>query len=150
MITIHDGKEVEFSEGEVKKEGMEWASGCSKCKHGIISAPPLTNACTIHMERLIQHIDGAVVYCNCRAGDCADRLMQRRWANYLIDARTDADQAEYAKNDTHLEIEIFRAKIVQDRLAAARKNTPMSADVEEEDEFPAPPPMHYETIEVTA
>lgn len=45
-----------------------WARGCDKCSFGVQSAPPLTRVGPLYLERIAQHLDKSITYCDCKAG----------------------------------------------------------------------------------
>lgn len=52
----------------IMDNGPAWAKGCPSCTHGIVRAPELTGATALYLERLVQAVDGDVVFCTCQAG----------------------------------------------------------------------------------
>ena len=53
---------------DISNNGPSWAKGCTSCQFGIVAAPDLTHAASLYMERLVQAIDGDIVFCTCQAG----------------------------------------------------------------------------------
>jgi hypothetical protein len=122
----------------MRNAGVDWSAGCGKCRCGYLSAPELTRAADLWVERLVQHIDGEITYCDCRAGQAAQKHCGNRWEALLREARTDANMSAYSEKYSHPEIEIARDAIHKARrLALVPKPEP-------EEEFPSPPPMRFE------
>lgn len=132
-LAAADAIDLEGDTLVISKKGTEWALGCPECRFGIVNSPELTRACELYMERLVQHADGEITYCKCRAGEAAHKRSQQYWAMLLVDARTDADLVEAARRDTHPQIEIAR-----DRIHLARA----------EGEMPDAPPIHLDSAPV--
>lgn len=83
-----------------------WAAGCALCNYGIVSAPELTGAVELHMERLVQHIAGDITYCTCQAGTRYKVYLMNRRQKLIEEARKDARMEAQAKRLTHPDIEI--------------------------------------------
>lgn len=83
-----------------------WAAGCPQCKYGVVSAPELTGAVELHMERLVQHIAGDITYCTCQAGTRYKVYLLNRRQKLIEEARRDARMGDAAKRLTHPDIEI--------------------------------------------
>lgn len=86
----------------------DWARGCEKCKFGIASAPELTGAATLHLERLVQAIDGDVTFCTCKAGVRYQNYLRNRLLILRGEAKRDRRMASYAERGTHPDIEATR------------------------------------------
>lgn len=98
---------------EITDNGPEWAAGCGKCNLGIVSAPPLTRACDLWLERLCQAIAGDVHFCDCEAGiRFRVSLLNRRQA-LIEEARKDGRMQEQARRLTHPDIEIAQWRIAR-------------------------------------
>lgn len=111
---------------EISANGPLWARGCPSCKFGIVSAPDLTGACSLTLERLVQATDKQLVFCKCKAGECAYNNMRNLHQQLIEEARKDPRMQEQAHRLTHPDIEGARHKI---ELAYATM---------------PPPSMHYE------
>lgn len=53
---------------EITANGPDHAAGCPLCKFGIVSAPELSGAVPLYLERLVQAIDHNLTFCGCQAG----------------------------------------------------------------------------------
>lgn len=83
-----------------------WAAGCDKCKYGIVSAPELTGACELYMERLVQAIAQEITFCECEAGKRARQFLLNRRQKLIEEARRDPRMAAQAMRLSHPDIEI--------------------------------------------
>ena len=63
----------------IMDNGPEWASGCDKCKCGVLSAPDLTGAVPLYLERLVQAVDHDIDFCNCEAGQKYQVSLRNRY-----------------------------------------------------------------------
>jgi len=84
-----------------------WASGCPKCKGGIVSAPDV-RALPLYEARAVMGDAGMIVWCGCRAGLTYRRYAQRtfRSMNPLsAKAALDHINANLAAPSMHLEME---------------------------------------------
>lgn len=97
----------------------EWANGCDKCSGGIVSAPPLTGAAPLYMERIAQRLDGTLTFCDCRAGKAYYASLGNRRQRLIEEARKDQRMAHAAHNNTHPDIEAARRD-----MHAAYENAP--------------------------
>jgi hypothetical protein len=86
----------------------EWARGCPQCKYGIVSAPERTGACELHLERLVQAIDGDITFCECRAGKANRANLLNRYEFLKREAKRDPRMATFAERKTHPDIEAAR------------------------------------------
>lgn len=93
--------------------GNDWARGCAKCKFGIASAPPLTGACELNMERLCQAISKQLIFCDCQAGTRYRVFLLNRRQKLIEEARRDPRMQEQARRLTHPDIEVAQARIEQ-------------------------------------
>lgn len=89
-----------------KSDNNAWARGCPKCKYGIASAPELTGACELHLERLVQAIAKQLVFCDCQAGKLYRVYLLNRRQKLIEEARRDPRMHEYAQRLTHPDIEV--------------------------------------------
>jgi hypothetical protein len=87
----------------------DWARGCPKCKGGIASAPELTRACELYMERLVQALDKQIIFCECKAGT--------RYRAYLLNRRAIAIEEVRGHN-----LSPQKALDMHPDIAAARKS----------------------------
>lgn len=46
----------------------QWTYGCEHCEFGLIVAPALIGAVNVSEQRAVAHVDGLLLYCDCRAG----------------------------------------------------------------------------------
>lgn len=53
---------------EITDNGPEGAHGCPLCEFGIVTAPEITGAVPLYLERLVQAVDGDITFCGCQAG----------------------------------------------------------------------------------
>jgi hypothetical protein len=88
-----------------------WAQGCDKCECGIAFAPDLTGAAPLYMERIIQHLDGSIAYCDCRAGKAYRASLGNRYRKLIEEARKDRRMTDYALRTSHPDIEAARRAI---------------------------------------
>jgi hypothetical protein len=58
--------------------GPAWAQGCEHCEYGIVSAPDVRCA-PLYLARAILAHHGHVVFCDCRAGEAAQRQAAATW-----------------------------------------------------------------------
>ncbi len=93
---------------DITKIGPEWANGCAECNHGIVSAPELTGATTFYLERIVQAVDGDIVFCTCKAGTCYRASLLNRFQKLVEEARKDVRMRESAQQRTHPDIENAR------------------------------------------
>lgn len=89
----------------------EWARGCAKCKYGIASAPELTRACELHLERLVQMLAGEITFCECQAGIRYHVFLRNRHRKLIEEARRDPRMQAYAAKLTHPDIEVAKSNI---------------------------------------
>lgn len=94
-----------------KSEENLWARGCPSCTFGIVAAPELTGAVSLHMERLVQHIAGDIEYCACHAGVCCQSNLKNIRQRLIEEARRDPRMAMQAKRLTHPDVEAAQAKV---------------------------------------
>lgn len=87
---------------------QDWARGCDKCKFGIASAPELTGACELYLERLVQAIDGDITFCDCKAGVRFRVFLLNRFQFLKEEARKDSRMASFVEKKSHPDIEIAR------------------------------------------
>jgi hypothetical protein len=87
----------------------DWARGCASCKFGIVSAPELTGAATLYLERMVQAIDGDIEFCKCRAGTSYRSSLLNRYEAMKDAAKRDGRMADAARRGTHPDIEATRA-----------------------------------------
>jgi hypothetical protein len=85
-----------------------WAHGCPNCKHGIVSAPELTGAGELYLERMVQAIDGDIEFCKCRAGQAYRSSLLNRYEAMKDAAKRDGRMADAAQRKTHPDIEATR------------------------------------------
>lgn len=94
-----------------------WARGCPKCAYGIVSAPELTRACDLHMERLVQAMNKLVTFCDCKAGTRYHVYLKNRYQILIEEARREAANdprmMAAAGKGTHPDIEIAAWHIEQ-------------------------------------
>lgn len=53
---------------KLRASGPGWALGCENCEYGLVAAPAIIGACNVSEQRAVAHIDGLIMYCDCRAG----------------------------------------------------------------------------------
>lgn len=82
-----------------------WSRGCPRCTYGIANAPPLTRACELYLERLVQALNGDIVFCDCRAGTCYRFYLRNRNQILIEEARRDPRMTAYAMRNSHPDIE---------------------------------------------
>ena len=104
-----------------------WANGCEACKCGIISAPELTGAASFYLERLVQAVDGDIVFCTCQAGQRYRTSLSTRFKQLIAEAKADKSATKYAAAKTHVDIE--SARYAMSKIRGARV-----------------PTMHYEPV----
>lgn len=85
-----------------------WARGCPQCKYGILSAPELTGAGSLYLERLVQAIDGDLQFCTCRAGERYKNALRNRLLALRSEAKRDKRMASFVERNTHPDIESTR------------------------------------------
>lgn len=120
----------------------DWARGCPDCKFGIVSAPELTGACELYLERLIQALDKQVEFCKCKAGTRQRSYLLNRRQMLIEEARTHPLMQQYAQQLTHPDIEIARHAIMHSYEMA---KVPTVRYVEPAP--PAPPPTVHAAAE---
>lgn len=89
----------------------EWAAGCPNCTHGIVSAPELTGACSLHLERIVQHMAGDITYCTCQAGTRYRVYLLNRRQKLIEEARRDPRMAAQAARLSHPDLDIAAAHV---------------------------------------
>jgi hypothetical protein len=89
-----------------------WAYGCEHCKYGIKSAPALTGACEIYLERLVQAIERTLVFCECTAGQKYRSYLLHTRARLIREAQHAKNMGDYGKRNTHPEIEWAQARML--------------------------------------
>lgn len=98
--------------------GPDWSHGCPKCKYGIVDAPQLTGAAPLYMERMVQHLDKSLVFCDCRAGKAHYAALGNRYRKLIEEARKDKRLADFAARTSHPDIEMAR-RAIYDAYASA-------------------------------
>ncbi len=93
---------------EISTNGPSWARGCDKCKCGIASAPELTGACELYLERLVQVIDGDIQFCTCTAGTRYRVFLQNRWLFLMDEVKKTPNLSNFIGRKTHPDIEQSR------------------------------------------
>lgn len=86
----------------------QWATGCASCAYGIVSAPELTGACSLYMERIVLMTAGDIEFCECRAGKAHHAALLNRRQKLIEEARKDPRMAEQAARLSHVEIDLAR------------------------------------------
>lgn len=109
-----------------------WAAGCDKCSYGYVSAPELTGACELYLERLVQAIAKELVFCECQAGVRARVYLLNRRQKLIEEARRDPRMAAQAQRLTHPDIEVAQWRVAESYIMAQ------------------PPTIHLDTETVTA
>jgi hypothetical protein len=102
----------------VEDYAPEWAVGCEHCVYGIASAPDLTGAVSISMERLVQAIDKDLVFCACTAGVRYRNYLRNLHQKLIEEARRLPMMQEQTGRNTHPDIEMSRQKIIAVHLQA--------------------------------
>lgn len=116
----------------ISDNGPAWARGCPKCEFGLISAPELTGACELHMERLCQAINKQLTFCDCQAGTRYRVFLLNRRQKLLEEARQDPRMQEQARRLSHPDIDVAQARINKSY------------------EYAPAPTVHLDDVEVTA
>lgn len=93
----------------IEDNGPTWARGCPACTCGIVSAPELTGASSLYLERLVQAIDGDITFCVCQAGQSYRVSLLNRRQEIIEQARRDAKATAIV--GTSNPIDIARAAI---------------------------------------
>lgn len=114
--------------------GNHWARGCPKCANGIVSAPPLTRACELYLERLVQAIDKQLVFCDCQAGTRYRAFLRNRSQILIEEARRDPRMVAQAGRASHPDIEVAREHIAGSYEFAPAPTMHFVHDVEAERE----------------
>jgi len=94
-----------------KEELNHWGRGCDKCKYGIVMAPELTGACSLHLERMVQALSKQIIFCECQAGTRYRVFLLNYRQKLIEEARHDKRMAQSANGLTHPEIEWAKVKI---------------------------------------
>lgn len=101
---------------DITENGPAWAKGCPKCKFGIVTAPALTRAADLHLERLVQAIDGDITFCDCTAGQRYRVYLLNRYRILVEEARRlaphDKRMMAATVRSSHPDIDIARAAIL--------------------------------------
>jgi hypothetical protein len=95
-------------------ESNPWAAGCPQCTYGIVSAPELTRACELYLERLVQAIDGDITFCTCQAGQVYRVYLLNRRQALIEEARRLPLMADFVKHKSHPDIEQARWAMAQE------------------------------------
>lgn len=85
-----------------------WGRGCARCKFGIVSAPQLTGACSLYLERVVLMTAGDIEFCECRAGKAHHAALLNRKQSLIEEARKDPRMAEQAARLSHPELDIAK------------------------------------------
>jgi hypothetical protein len=96
----------------------QWAAGCEHCHYGIVSAPDLTGAVSLYLERLVQAISKQLVFCECQAGTRLHSNLLNVRQKLIEEARRDPRMADFAKRLTHPDIECAQRLITESYLFA--------------------------------
>jgi hypothetical protein len=95
--------------------GPEWASGCERCKFGVVNAPDLTGAVSVSMERMVQAIESnGRIFCTCRAGVAARSNLKNRKQMLIEEAKMMPLAREHGY-DSAPDIEIAKQKVAEAR-----------------------------------
>lgn len=86
----------------------QWGTGCPSCAYGIVSAPELTGACSLYLERIVLMTAGDIQFCECQAGTRYHAALLNRRQILIEEARKDPRMAEQAARLSHVEIDIAR------------------------------------------
>lgn len=89
----------------------EWADGCDNCTCGVVSAPELTGAAPLYLERMVQHLDKSITFCDCRAGRAYYASLGNRYRKLVEEARKDKRMAEWAARTSHPDIDSARQAV---------------------------------------
>lgn len=122
---------------EVTDNGPAWAKGCANCHFGIVSAPELTGAAPLYMERMVQHLDKSLTYCDCRAGKAAYAALGNRYRKLVEEARKDKRMAEFAARTSHPDIEAALRAVHEAYALAPMPTIHMAEEQPEEERVPA-------------
>lgn len=95
----------------ITDSGPSWARGCSSCKYGIVSAPEVTGACELYLERLVQAIDGDIEFCTCQAGIRNRSFLANRFLFLKDEVKKRANLSAFIGRNTHPDIETARMAI---------------------------------------
>lgn len=81
-----------------------WAMGCDKCKHGIIG-PAAPKSAELWIGRVAQAKQGAIEFCDCRAGHMMRQYLRRKSKQMKIGKPEDIDYTHdgRVKLSIHLE-----------------------------------------------
>lgn len=88
-----------------------WAQGCERCNCGIAFAPDLTGAAPLYLERMVQHLDGSIAYCDCRAGKAYRASLGNRYRKLIEEARKDKRMTDFVLRTSHPDIEAARRAV---------------------------------------
>ena len=59
-----------------------WASGCDRCRFGLIDPPPAdVAAASTYLIRTYQASNGRLTFCDCQAGQAYKRFLRGRYAD---------------------------------------------------------------------
>lgn len=97
----------------IRDNGPTWAHGCANCKRGIVTAPELTGACEMYLERLVQAVDGDIVFCECQAGQSYRISLRTRYQKLVEEAKRHPLMGEFVKRKTHPDIDSARWAMAQ-------------------------------------
>ena len=96
---------------DIAANGPSWAKGCAHCTGGVMSAPDLTGAAPLYMERMVQHLDKSLTLCDCRAGRAYYASLGNRYRKLVEEARQDKRMTEWAARRSHPDIEAARLAV---------------------------------------
>lgn len=96
-----------------------WSSGCEHCTYGVVSAPELTGACELYLERLVQALAKEIVFCECQAGTRYRVHLLNHHQKLKEQAKRHPLMADYARRGTHLDIEVAKAAMEKSYVYAA-------------------------------
>lgn len=86
-------------------EGPKWADGCDNCKFGIEAAPELTRAVELYLERMVQAINGDIVFCSCQAGQQYRVSLLNGHRRLLEEAKRNPLLSDFVAKKSHPDIE---------------------------------------------
>lgn len=106
----------------------DWAHGCDKCRYGIVSAPELTGACSLYLERIVQMLDETLTFCTCKAGIRIYANLRNLRQAFIEEARRNPRMQQAAALGTHPDIDMAR-RAIQESYKMAPAPTVHAAEV---------------------
>jgi hypothetical protein len=77
----------DLADDHFEAHAPDWASGCPKCRFGIVGSVPLVRSIPLFEERMIQAAMGTLQFCDCRAGMLYRQYLRRHYSKTTVEYR---------------------------------------------------------------